>query len=194
MRTTGRPRTSRGQPWLRDDRRAPSPDEVRSASAFVFHQNRPGRNRPFGVRLHHEINLCVTGSHLRCCWPHQPLLFMGQEFAASAVPLFHRSPEELGRLVTGTARGSLDSSVRRAHARAIPSAGGSTFSKLDWSEKVYRHMALYREHSACARGSVCRSTTAGKQTPSRRRPGRRHPSLEPTSVLILSFSQAVDAV
>ena len=75
------------------------------ASAFVFciqNHDQVG-NRPFGDRLHHEINLdrYLVASALLLFVPETPLLFMGQEFAASTPFLYFTDhPEELGRLVT----------------------------------------------------------------------------------------------
>ncbi len=60
-------------------------------------------NRPFGERLHHQIDAerYAVASALLLFAPETPLLFMGQEFAASTPFLFFTdSPRELGRLVT----------------------------------------------------------------------------------------------
>jgi len=75
------------------------------ASAFVFciqNHDQVG-NRPFGDRIHHEINAerYAVASTLLLFAPETPLLFMGQEFAASTPFLYFTDhPEELGRLVT----------------------------------------------------------------------------------------------
>ena len=75
------------------------------ASAFVFciqNHDQVG-NRPFGDRLHHEINAAryAVASTLLLFAPETPLLFMGQEFAASTPFLYFTDhPEELGKLVT----------------------------------------------------------------------------------------------
>lgn len=60
-------------------------------------------NRPFGERLHQVINLdrYTVASTLLLFLPETPLIFMGQEFAASTPFCFFTDmPEELGRLVT----------------------------------------------------------------------------------------------
>ncbi len=60
-------------------------------------------NRPFGERLHHVINddRYKVASALLLFIPETPLLFMGQEFAASTpFSFFTDMPEELGKLVT----------------------------------------------------------------------------------------------
>ncbi len=75
------------------------------ASVFVFciqNHDQIG-NRPFGSRLHHEINedRYRVASALLLFVPETPLLFMGQEFAASAPFLYFTDhPQELGKLVT----------------------------------------------------------------------------------------------
>jgi maltooligosyltrehalose trehalohydrolase len=82
-----------------------SPGASDPASAFVFciqNHDQVG-NRPFGDRLHHEINRdrYKVASVLLLLSPETPLLFMGQEFAASTPFLYFTDhPEELGRLVT----------------------------------------------------------------------------------------------
>ncbi|MDQ3654486.1 MAG: malto-oligosyltrehalose trehalohydrolase, partial [Chloroflexota bacterium] len=79
------------------------------ASAFVFciqNHDQVG-NRPFGDRLHHEINAdrYAVASTLLLFAPETPLLFMGQEFAASTPFLYFTDhPEELGQLVTNGRR------------------------------------------------------------------------------------------
>lgn len=60
-------------------------------------------NRALGERLHHQIDHAMfrAASALMLCSPATPLLFMGQEWAASTPFLFFTDhPEELGRLVT----------------------------------------------------------------------------------------------
>ena len=75
------------------------------AAAFVFciqNHDQVG-NRPFGDRLHHEINLdrYLVASALLLFVPETPLLFMGQEFAASTPFLYFTDhPEPLGHQVT----------------------------------------------------------------------------------------------
>jgi maltooligosyltrehalose trehalohydrolase len=60
-------------------------------------------NRPFGRRLHHQIDSALFRalSALLLFAPETPLLFMGQEWAASSPFLFFTDHhQELGRLVT----------------------------------------------------------------------------------------------
>ncbi|HEV2073836.1 MAG TPA: DUF3459 domain-containing protein, partial [Thermomicrobiales bacterium] len=75
------------------------------ASAFVFciqNHDQVG-NRPFGDRLHHDINAdrYAVASTLMLFAPETPMLFMGQEFSVST-PFYYFTdhPEELGKLVT----------------------------------------------------------------------------------------------
>ncbi len=84
---------------------AAQPDRSDATSAFVFciqNHDQVG-NRPFGDRLNHEISpdRYRVASALLLFAPETPLLFMGQEFAASTPFLFFTDhPEELGKLVT----------------------------------------------------------------------------------------------
>ena len=60
-------------------------------------------NRAFGERLHHQVDLAAyrAATTLLLCAPETPLLFMGQEWAASTPFLYFTDhPEALGRLVT----------------------------------------------------------------------------------------------
>jgi maltooligosyltrehalose trehalohydrolase len=100
-------------------------------------------NRAFGERLHHQIEPAAyrAASVLMLCAPATPLLFMGQEWAASSPFLYFTDhPEELGRLVTEGRRREFRHfrSFADPEAReAIPDPQGeSTFarSRLDWDE------------------------------------------------------------
>ncbi|MDQ3541058.1 MAG: malto-oligosyltrehalose trehalohydrolase [Chloroflexota bacterium] len=127
------------------------------ASAFVccIQNHDQIGNRPFGERLHHEVSLdrYLTASALFLCAPETPLLFMGQEFAASTPFLyFTNHPEELGRLVTHGRRAEF-AGFRMFHdehlRETIPDPQAeSTFlaSKLDTRERETNAgvLALYR--------------------------------------------------
>lgn len=109
-------------------------------------------NRALGTRLHHDVELPQWRAALALVLslPHAPLLFMGQEWAASAPFLYFTDHEpELGRRVTAG---------RRSEFRAFASFGAdgtdvpdpqaaSTFerSRLDWSER------LVEPHASCLR-------------------------------------------
>jgi maltooligosyltrehalose trehalohydrolase len=102
-------------------------------------------NRPFGRRLHHQIDpaLFRALSALLMFAPETPLLFMGQEWAASSPFLYftdhHR---ELGRLVTEGRRREFSRfkafADEETRARIPDPQAASTFeaSRLDWDERV----------------------------------------------------------
>lgn len=150
-RTTGRPKGSRVT------------DEPATAFVFCIQNHDQVGNRPFGERLHHEIDSgrYAVASTVLLFAPETPLLFMGQEFAASTPFLYFTDhTEELGRLVTAGRREEF--SGFRAFSdpdlrEAIPDPQAlSTFlaSKLRLEERrtnaaLYR---LYRELLALRRG------------------------------------------
>jgi len=94
-----------GDEWVEEITPGTPPDGQDPASAFVFciqNHDQVG-NRPFGDRLHHSVSAdrYAVASALLLFSPETPLLFMGQEFAASTPFLYFTDhPEELGRLVT----------------------------------------------------------------------------------------------
>ncbi len=101
-------------------------------------------NRPFGRRLHHQVEGAVfrAASALLLCAPQTPLLFMGQEWAASTPFLFFTDHhDELGRLVTEGRRNEFSrfSAFADAATRArIPDPQApETFarSRLQWRER-----------------------------------------------------------
>jgi maltooligosyltrehalose trehalohydrolase len=133
----------------------PEPGDPASAFVFCIQNHDQIGNRPFGDRLHHEISLdrYRVASALLLFAPETPLLFMGQEFAASTPFLYFTDhPPDLGRLVTEGRRRefagfkAFDDEGMRA---SIPDPQAeSTFlaSKLDWSERDCHSgvLALYR--------------------------------------------------
>jgi maltooligosyltrehalose trehalohydrolase len=115
-------------------------------------------NRAMGDRLNHDVPLPVYRalSALLLLSPYTPLLWMGQEWAASSpFQYFTDHPEELGRLVTEGRRKEFRqfSAFRDASARArIPDPQAEeTFgrSKLEWDEAARMPhqgvLTLYRE-------------------------------------------------
>ncbi|CAA9567147.1 MAG: GH13_10 / GH13 / GH13_9 / GH13_36 / GH13_ 37 / CBM48 / GH13_8 / GH13_11 [uncultured Thermomicrobiales bacterium] len=94
-----------GQPAPRAKKPRGTPVTGEPATAFVFclqNHDQVG-NRPYGERLHHDVaaGRYAVASALLLFAPETPLLFMGQEFAASASFLYFTDHEpELGRLVT----------------------------------------------------------------------------------------------
>ncbi len=137
------------------------------ASAFVFciqNHDQIG-NRPFGDRLHHDINpqRYAVASTILLTSPETPLLFMGQEFAASSPFLYFTDhPDELGKLVTEGRRAEFAGFPAFAdeHLReTIPDPQAeSTFlaSKLKLRERtlhggiheLYRELLLLRKNDA----------------------------------------------
>jgi maltooligosyltrehalose trehalohydrolase len=115
-------------------------------------------NRAMGERLHHQVEPPVWRalSALLLMSPYTPLLFMGQEWAASTpFRYFTDHPEELGRLVTKGRREEFkhfSAFTDPATRERIPDPQDpETFrsSTLTWSEREQdRHrgvLALYRE-------------------------------------------------
>lgn len=101
-------------------------------------------NRAFGDRLHHTIDLSAfrAATTLLLLLPETPLLFMGQEWAAtSPFQFFTDHNEELGRLVTAGRRrefGQFKAFADPALRESIPDPQAiSTFenSKLCWDER-----------------------------------------------------------
>lgn len=114
-------------------------------------------NRALGDRLHHAVELAAyrAASALLLLSPYTPLLWMGQEWAASAPFLYFTDhPDELGRLVTEGRRnefGKFSAFADPAARERIPDPQAvETFtrSKLDWSERGRephaQTLALYR--------------------------------------------------
>jgi maltooligosyltrehalose trehalohydrolase len=102
-------------------------------------------NRPFGRRLHHQIDSALFRalSALLLFAPETPLLFMGQEWAASSPFLFFTDHhQELGRLVTEGRRREFSRFTAFAdeemRARIPDPQAVSTFeeSRLNWDERV----------------------------------------------------------
>lgn len=101
-------------------------------------------NRALGDRLHHGIDLAAyrAAVALLLLSPYTPLLWMGQEWAATSPFLYFTDhPEELGRLVTEGRRkefGRFSAFADPATRERIPDPQAEatfTRSKLDWSER-----------------------------------------------------------
>jgi len=116
-------------------------------------------NRAFGERLNHLVKPGAyrAASALLCLTPSTPMLFMGQEWAASTPFLYFTDHKpELGKLVTEGRRREFKDFFEAVHETReisdIPDPQGEeTYrrSKLDWEEiqeDTHRQMlALYRE-------------------------------------------------
>jgi maltooligosyltrehalose trehalohydrolase len=129
-------------------------------------------NRALGERLHHQIDLAAyrAASVLLLCAPATPLLFMGQEWAATTPFLYFTAhPEPLGKLVTEGRRSEFRhfSAFSDAAARQrIPDPQDvTTFvaSRLDWSEstrephastlRLYRRLLALRRQEPAIRAA-----------------------------------------
>lgn len=78
-------------------------DEPARSFIFCIQNHDQVGNRPFGERLHHEVpwDRYAVASTLLLTAPETPMLFMGQEFAASTPFLYFTDHnDELGALVT----------------------------------------------------------------------------------------------
>jgi len=115
-------------------------------------------NRALGERLSHEVSLAAyrAASALLLLSPYTPLLFMGQEWAASTPFLYFTDhTAELGRQVTEGRRaefGGFAAFADPAARERIPDPQAEqTFlrSRLDWSEREHPPhagvLALYRK-------------------------------------------------
>jgi len=150
---TGQPSAYAGRP------RGTDPDGVPPRRFVIFIQNHDQvGNRALGERLNHQVDLAAyrAASVLLLCAPQTPLLFMGQEWAASTpFPFFTDHNPELGRLVTEGRRREFSRfsafSSPGVRERIPDPQALSTFkeSRLDWAERerephastlrLYRH-------------------------------------------------------
>ena len=144
----------------RGSRRQPIPRSAASPSQYVIclqNHDQVG-NRAFGERLHHQVDLAAyrAATTLLLCAPETPLLFMGQEWAASTPFLYFTDhPEALGRLVTEGRRREF-SGFQQFREPALrdripdPQAAG-TFeaSRLRWAERGREpHASVLRLYEA----------------------------------------------
>jgi len=115
-------------------------------------------NRALGERLHHQLDEAAfrAATALLLLAPETPLLFMGQEWAASSPFLYFTDHNaELGRLVTEGRRKEFASfaafSDPAARARIPDPQAEATFSRsrLDWNERQREpHARVERLHRA----------------------------------------------
>jgi maltooligosyltrehalose trehalohydrolase len=118
-------------------------------------------NRAFGERLHHQIDPAVfrAATVLLLCVPQTPLLFMGEEWAATSPFLYFTDHQpKLGKLVTDGRRREFasfsafaDAKVR-AHIPDPQAAATFRSSRLDWAEKARApHASVLRLHRSLLR-------------------------------------------
>jgi maltooligosyltrehalose trehalohydrolase len=118
-------------------------------------------NRAFGERLHHQIDLAAyrAATVLLLLAPQTPLLFMGQEWAASTPFLFFTDHKpDLGKVVARGRRrefGRFSAFSDPAMRKRIPDPQADTTfttSRLDWSEGGKEpHSSVLRLHQALLR-------------------------------------------
>jgi maltooligosyltrehalose trehalohydrolase len=175
----GQPSAFLGQP------RGSDPVGVAPEHIVIFLQNHDQvGNQPSGERLHHQIDLAEFRalSVVLLCAPETPLLFMGQEWAATTPFLFFTDHEpELGTLITSERlrQFAAFSGFRQDEVRArIPDPQSvSTFeaSRLIWDERrlpphagtfaLYQALLrLRRSHAALEPPSSCESAAPDAHT------------------------------
>jgi len=163
----------------RDEPRGTDPDPVGRTQCVVFLQNHDQvGNRPRGNRLTDDVSLPVYRalSVLLCVVEELPLLFMGQEWAASSpFPFFTDHNDELGPSVTEGRRDEF--ADFSGFGGAIPDPQDPvTFERsvLDWDELrrpphsgilgLYRDLLALRSDLTKAQADTDRSLTAEAPT------------------------------
>jgi maltooligosyltrehalose trehalohydrolase len=154
----GQPSAYGGHP-----RGAPADDVPYPAFIHCIQNHDQIGNRALGERLHHQIGLDAyrAASALLLLSPATPLLFMGQEWAASSPFQFFTDHEpELGRLVTAGRRAEFAGFAAFAGETVPDPQSPATFerSKLRWDERaapphagvlrLYRDLLDLRRHPA----------------------------------------------
>ncbi len=152
--------------------RGSDPDDIPLRKFILSLQNHDQiGNRALGHRLNHDIDLPTyrAATVLLLCGPETPLLFMGQESAASSPFLyFSDHAPELGKRITEGRRAEF----RHFSAFSDPDARGhipdpqarSTFtaSKLVWSERdTEPHRSILRLYQQLLRLRRCEPSLAG---------------------------------
>ncbi len=114
-------------------------------------------NRPLGDRLHHELDWAVyrAATALLLLLPQTPLVFMGQEWAASTPFLYFTDHHaELGSAVTKGRRQEFASFTAFSHAEIPDPQSTDTFhaSKLRWEEVTKEpHASMLRMYRSLLR-------------------------------------------
>jgi maltooligosyltrehalose trehalohydrolase len=145
--------------------------------AFIQNHDQVG-NRALGERLHHDITPAAfrAASALLLVLPESPLLFMGQEWAASTpFRYFTDHHEELGRAVTAGRRREFRRFARfadPASAARIPDPQAEetfTTSRLHWDElerephagmlRLHRRLLALRRDEPALQSDIAAGTT-----------------------------------
>jgi maltooligosyltrehalose trehalohydrolase len=148
----------RVSPTTGEARGTPAADLPPHAFVHCIQNHDQVGNRALGERLNHQVEpaLYRAVSALLLLSPYTPLLWMGQEWAASSpFQYFTDHPEELGRLVTEGRREEFKHfsafSDPATRERIPDPQAEATFlrSKLDWSERVREpHAGVLRLYRA----------------------------------------------
>jgi maltooligosyltrehalose trehalohydrolase len=141
-----------GQSPGQDDepRGTPARDLPPSSLVYCIQNHDQIGNRAFGERLNHDVPLDAyrAASALLLLSPFTPMLYMGQEWAASTPFLFFTDhDEELGRLVTAGRRKEFEHFSAFAGEQVPDPQARDTFerSKLVWEERAGDpHRAILR--------------------------------------------------
>jgi maltooligosyltrehalose trehalohydrolase len=169
-----------GQRLRAGRRRGTDPAGLAPAQFVICLQNHDQvGNRALGERLHHQIAPPAwrAASTVLLCAPETPLLFMGQEWAASApFRYFTDHTPALGRLVTRGRRAEFAAfsafSDPRARARIPDPQAAATWraSRLDWAEarrgpharvrRLYRALLALRRREPLLRAGSWRGFCA----------------------------------
>jgi maltooligosyltrehalose trehalohydrolase len=133
-------------------------DGNRSQFVFCLQNHDQVGNRAFGHRLHHDIDPAAfrAATVLLLLAPETPLLFMGQEWAASTPFLYFTDlPEPLGSQVTRGRREEFSAFTAFADPAlraSIPdpqAIGTFEASRLNWEERTKEpHASVLRLHEA----------------------------------------------
>ncbi|MGQ9927847.1 MAG: malto-oligosyltrehalose trehalohydrolase [Chloroflexaceae bacterium] len=156
---TGQVMRSTGQP-----RGAPADDVAPAHFVYCLQNHDQVGNRAFGERLHHQVSLAAyrAASALLLLAPQTPLLWMGQEWAASTPFLFFTDHhDELGRQITAGRRKEFAAFSAFRGAEVPDPQAEATFRRsiLNWEERqrpphagmlrLYRDLLrLRRDHAA----------------------------------------------
>jgi maltooligosyltrehalose trehalohydrolase len=127
--------------FLNRPRGAPADDVAPPHFVHCIQNHDQVGNRALGERLNHQIDLDAyrAASALLLLSPYTPLLFMGQEWAASSPFLYFTDHHaELGRLVTEGRRAEFQHFTAFSGERVPDPQARDTFlsSKLRWDERA----------------------------------------------------------
>jgi maltooligosyltrehalose trehalohydrolase len=173
---------------------------ARALQQFIFFLQNHDQigNRAFGERLNHQISLedYLAASALLLAVPETPMLFMGQEWAASSpFQYFTDHDEELGKAVTEGRRNEFKTFATFMESSSIPDPQDpETFrrSVLNWDEKLHEpHVSVglfYRALLKLRRDTFKRPVVRAEFSADAVGPGAvvlRRPSQEGRTILIM---------